>query len=53
MELPANRENDGKVRKKTGPPPPTISVCFIANTAEGRLVRRMQRVEEEVSDSCF
>ena len=44
------RENDSKVRKKKGPPPPTISVCFIDNTAEGRLVKRMQRVEEEVSD---
>ena len=27
-----------------------VSVCFIDNTAEGRLVKRMQRVEEEVSD---
>ena len=50
MELPANRENDDNVRKKKGPPPPTISVCFIDNTAKGKLVKWMQRVEEEVSD---
>ena len=49
MDLPANRETGRKTKKK-GPPPPTISVCFIDNTADGKLVRRMQRVEEEVSD---
>ena len=50
MELPANRENDDNMRKEKGPPPPMISVCFIDNTADGKLVRRMQRLEEEVSD---
>ena len=49
MDLPANRDTGRKTKKK-GPPPPTISVCFIDNTADGKLVRRMQRVEEEVSD---
>ena len=34
--------------KRKGPQPPTISVCFIDNTANGILVRRMQGVEDEV-----
>ena len=49
MDLPTKRETGRKTRKKW-PPPPTISVCFIDYTADGILVRRMQRVEEEVSD---
>ena len=47
MDIPSSM-NDTKKMKKKGPPPPTISVCFIDNTANGRLVKRMQGVEEEV-----
>ena len=48
LDLPSSKKDVNKVKKK-GPPPPTISVCFIDNTANGILVRRMQGVEEEVS----
>ena len=44
MSLPATGESNGKM-KRTGPPPPTVSVCFIDNTANGVLVKRMQGVE--------
>ena len=49
MDLPSNREKKVKWKKK-GPPPTTISVCFIDNTAGGLLLKRMKGVEEEVAN---
>ena len=49
MDLPSNREKKVKLKKK-GPPPTTISVCFIDNTAGGLLLKRMKGVEEEVAN---
>ena len=49
FDLPSSKKNVNKMKRK-GPPPPTISVCFIDNTANGILVRRMQGVEDEVGN---
>ena len=46
LGLPSKMNNS---LKKKGTPPPTVSVCFIDNSANGVLVKRMQGVEDEVS----
>ena len=43
MDVPTNKK-----RVKRGPPPPTISVCFIDNIKNGILVKRMQEGEVEI-----
>ena len=33
-------------KKRSGPPPPTRSVCYVDNTANGALVKRMKEGEK-------
>ena len=39
-----------KKKNRSGPPPPTRSVCFVDNTANGTLVKRMQECELELGE---
>ena len=47
LDIPSGKKNVNEVKRK-GPQPPIISVCFIDNTANSILVRRIQGVEDEV-----
>ena len=38
-------------KKKKGPPPPIRSVLFLDNTANGELVKRMNRGEEDLGEA--
>jgi hypothetical protein len=41
-------------KKPKGPLPPTRSVIFMDNTAEGELARRFQKAEEEAGEvTCY
>ena len=37
-------------KRRSGPPPPIIGVCFIDNTVNGLLVKRMQDVEVDMGE---
>ena len=43
-------QKDGKAQKKKGPPPPTRSVLFVDNTANGELARRLTAAEEKLGE---
>ena len=43
-------QKDGKAEKKKGPPPPTRSLLFVDNTANGELARRLTEAEKKLGE---